>query len=64
MHCEPIILSPLINGVIFAKTIVNSSCLCYRLCDPAFAAKLDLRRTKITLFYIEAFNGEPAREPI
>jgi len=64
MHCEPITLDPLINGTVFAKTMVDSGCLCYGLCDPAFARKTNLKRIEITPFYMEAFDGEKAKRPI
>ena len=64
MHCEPITLDPLINGTVFAKTMVDSGCLCYRLCDPVFARKTNLKRIEITPFHMEAFDGEKAKRPI
>jgi transposase InsO family protein len=64
MHCKPIILNPLINGTAYAKSMVDSGCSCYGLCDPAFATKTNLERIEIRPFYMEAFDGAKAKEPI
>lgn len=64
MHCDPIVLSPLVNGISYAKTMVDTGCLCYGLCDPAFVRKADLKRVEIKPFYMEAFDGEKAKRPI
>ena len=64
IYCKPIILDPLINRIVFVKTIVNSGYLYYRLCNPTFTRKTNLKYIRITLFYIEAFNREKAKRLI
>jgi hypothetical protein len=36
MDGEPFIILALINSYSFAETLINTSCLSYRLCDPCF----------------------------
>ena len=64
MHCELIVVSTLVNNTSFARTIVNTSCLCYRLCDPMYTMWANLKHIKIKPFYIEAFDKEKATRPI
>ncbi len=64
MHCEPIVISTLVNNTSFARTMVDTGCLCYGLCDPTYATRVNLKRIKIKPFYMEAFDGEKARRPI
>jgi hypothetical protein len=64
MHCEPIVIAPLVNRHSYAKTMVDTGCLCYGLCDPTFVRKSDLKRIDIKPFYMEAFDGETAKRPI
>ena len=64
MHCDPIVLSTLVNETSFAKTMVDTGCLCYGLCDPAYARSADLKRIEIKPFYMETFDGEKAKRPI
>ena len=64
MHCDPIIVSALVNHQSFARTMIDTGCQCYGLCDPIFAAKQNLERIGIKPFYMEAFDGEKATRPI
>ena len=64
MYCELIVVSTLVNNTSFARTIVNTSCLYYRLCDPMYTVWANLKHIKIKPFYIEAFNREKATRPI
>ncbi len=64
MHCDPIVLSALVNQNSFARTMVDTGCLCYGLCDPVYATKQNLERIKIRPLQLEAFDGEKARRPI
>ena len=64
MHCELIVVSTLVNNTSFARTIVNTSCLCYGLCDPKYTIQANLKHFEITPFYIEAFDREKAVRPI
>ena len=64
MHCELIVVSTLVNNTSFARTIVNTSCLYYGLCDPMYATWANLKHIKIKPFYIEAFDREKAIRPI
>ena len=64
MHCDPIIVSALENHNSFARTMVDTGCLTYGLCDPIYALKQNLERIKIKPFYIEAFDGEKVARPI
>ena len=45
---EPFVVLVLINSYSFAKTLINTGYLSYRLCDPCFARKNRLTRLKIT----------------
>jgi hypothetical protein len=58
------VVSALVNQISSAKTIINTGCLCYRLCDPAYASRTKLERIKIRPFYMEAFDGEKVARPI
>ena len=42
MHCEPILISTLVNNTFFARIMVDTGCLCYGLCDPVYAQKKNL----------------------
>ena len=53
-------MSALVNYNSFARTIVDTDCLTYRLYNPIYTLKQNLERIKIKLFYIEAFDGEKA----
>jgi hypothetical protein len=64
MHCDPIVVSALVNYNSFARTMVDTGCLSYGLCDPVYASKQNLRRIEIKPFYMEAFDGEKAARPI
>ena len=64
MHCDPIIVSALVNYNSFARTIVDTGYLTYRLCNPMYTLKQNLERIKIKPFYMEAFDGEKAARPI
>ena len=64
MYCKLIVIPTLVNNTSFTRTIVNTSCLCYRLCNPTYATRANLKRIKIKPFYIEAFNREKATRPI
>jgi hypothetical protein len=64
MYYEPIVISTLVNNTSFTRTIVNTSCLCYGLCDPTYATRANLKHIKIKPFYIEAFDREKAARPI
>ena len=44
--------------------MVDTSCTCYALYDPAFVTCVNLERIPIKLFYMEAFNGEETARPI
>jgi hypothetical protein len=58
MHCEPIVISTLVNNTVFSKTMVDTGCTCYALCDLAFVTRANLERIPIRPFYMEAFDGE------
>ena len=64
MHCDPIIVSTLVNHNSFARTMVDTGCLSYGLCDPVYASKQNLERIRIKPFYMEAFDGEKAARPV
>ena len=64
MHCELIVVSTLVNNTSFARTMVDTSCLCYGLCDPTYTMWANLKHIKIKPFYIEAFDREKATRPI
>ena len=64
MYYKPIVISTLVNNTSFARTIVNTSYLCYRLCNPMYATWVNLKRIKIKPFYIKVFNKEKAIRPI
>ena len=49
MDGEPFIISVLINSCSFAETLIDTSCLSHRLCDPRFIRKNKLTRLKIIL---------------
>ena len=64
MHCELIVVSTLVNNTSFARTMVDTSCLCYGLCDPTYATWANLKHIEIKPFYMEAFDREKAVRPI
>ena len=64
MHCDPIVVSALVNHNSFTRTIIDIGYLTYRLYDPIYALKQNLERIKIKPFYIEAFDGEKVARPI
>ncbi len=64
MYYNLIILSTLVNQNSFVRIIVDTSCLCYRLCNPIYAIKQNLEYIKIRPLQLEAFDGEKARRPI
>ena len=64
MYCKLIVIPTLVNNTSFARTIVNTSCLCYGLYNPTYTIQANLERIKIKPFYIEAFNREKAVRPI
>ena len=64
MYYKLIVVSTLVNNTSFARTIVNTSCLYYRLYNSIYATWANLKRIKIKPFYIEAFDREKARRPI
>ena len=64
MHCEPILISTLVNNTSFARIMVDTGCLCYGLYDPVYAQKKNLQRISIKPFYMEAFDGEKAPRPV
>jgi len=60
MYYELIVISTLVNNTSFARTIVNTSCLYYRLYNPTYATRVNLKYIKIKPFYIEVFNRKKA----
>ena len=60
MYCKLIVILTLVNSTSFTRTIVNTSCLCYRLYDPIYATRANLKYIKIKPFYIEVFNRKKA----
>ena len=60
MHYKPIVILTLVNNTSFARTMVDTSCLCYRLCDPTYAIWANLKHIEIKPFYIKAFDEEKA----
>ena len=64
MHCDPIVVSALVNHNSFTRTIVDTGCLTYRLYNLIYALKQNLKRIKIKPFYIEVFDGEKIARPI
>ena len=64
MYYELIVISTLVNNTLFTRTIVNTSCLCYRLCDPTYTIQVNLKYIEIKPFYIEVFDKEKAIRPI
>ncbi len=64
MYYKLIVVSTLVNNTSFARTMVNTSCLYYRLCNPMYTVWANLKHIKIKPFYIEAFNREKAIRPI
>ena len=57
-------MSALVNHNSFTRTIVDTGCLSYGLCDPVYASKQNLERIRVKPFYIEAFDGEKAARPV
>jgi hypothetical protein len=55
---EPFIILVLINGYSFTKTLINTSCLFYRLYNPRFIRKNKLTRLKITLCQVIGVDGK------
>jgi len=64
MYCELIVVSTLVNNTSFARTMVDTVCLCDGLCDPTYAARANLKRIESKRFYMEAFDREKATRPI
>ena len=64
MYYKLIVVSTLVNNTSFARTMVNTSCLCYRLYNPMYTVQANLKHIKIKPFYIKAFNKEKAIRPI
>ena len=64
IYYKLIVISTLVNNTSFTKTIVNTSYLYYRLCNPTYTIRVNLKHIKIKLFYIEVFNREKAIRPI
>ena len=64
MHCNPIIISTLVNRTSFSKTIVDIRCMYYKLYNPLYAACTNLKCIKIKPFFIKAFNKKEAKQLI
>ena len=64
MYYELIVISTLVNNTLFTRTIVDTSCLYYGLCDLTYTTQVNLKYIKIKPFYIEVFNREKAIRPI
>ncbi len=64
MYCDPIVLSALVNQNSFVRIIVDTSYLCYRLCDPIYATKQNLEHIKIRPLQLEVFDSKKAKRPI
>ena len=60
MYYKLIVISTLVNNTSFARTIVNTSCLYYRLYNPTYTIQVNLKYIKIKPFYIKVFNREKA----
>ena len=58
MDGEPFIISVLIDGYSFAETLIDTSCLSYRLYDPRFIRKNKLTRLKIILRQVTGIDGK------
>ena len=64
MYYKLIVIPTLVNNTSFTRTIVNTSCLYYRLYNLMYTIRVNLEYIKIKPFYIEAFNREKATRPI
>ena len=64
MYYKLIVISTLVNNTSFTRTIVNTSCLYYRLYNPTYTTRVNLKYIKIKPFYIKAFNRKKAVRPI
>ena len=64
MYYKLIVISTLVNNTSFTKTIVDTSYLYYRLYNPTYTTRANLKHIKIKPFYIKAFNREKAIRPI
>jgi hypothetical protein len=56
MEGRPFLVSALVDSVAYAKTLIDSGCLSYGLCDSRFARRHDLQRIKIEPREMEGFN--------
>jgi hypothetical protein len=64
MYYKLIVISILINNTSFTRTIINTNCFYYRLYNPIYTMRANLKRIEIKPFYIEAFNRKKAMRPI
>ena len=58
MDGVPFTVSALVNNTAFAETLIDTSCLLYRLCDPKFASKNRLQRLKIVPRSVTGVDGK------
>jgi hypothetical protein len=58
MDGEPFTVSALVNNTTFAKTLIDTGCLSYGLCDPKFASKNRLQRLKIAPRSVTGVDGK------
>jgi hypothetical protein len=58
MDGEPFVVSALINGCAFTKTIINTGCLSNGLCDPRFTQRHGLTCLKITPRQVTGVDGK------
>lgn len=62
MDCAPFIVSALIDDTYFAKTLIDTGCLSYGLCDPRFAQKNNLTRLRINPRTVSGVDGNITAE--
>lgn len=57
MESPPFLVSTMINGEYFARTLIDTGTLSYGLCDSRFAQKHSLERIKIAPRQVEGFDA-------
>ena len=57
MLLEPFIVEALVNKGFFAKTLIDSGCLCYRVISKRLARKYTLKRIPITPRPLNGVSG-------
>ena len=62
MDCEPFTVLVLIDNTCFAKTLIDTRCLSYGLCDPRFAQKNNFTRLRINPRTVSGVDGHITAE--